>query len=198
MNSLAGAHALGHPFGIMVHFAAMALSGIYDDFPNVRFAFLEAGAAWLPFVLERLEGSDKGFVPIDPEGDLVRLRTGESIRDRLLAHLRGGRIFVGVEGGEAELAHCVQTIGPEPFVFSSDFPHEVNLEICRHEIEEICENEALSAADKDAILRQREPALAVGVSATRTDKIWPLTRAWFARRTGSLRRLPPAAGGTLE
>jgi predicted TIM-barrel fold metal-dependent hydrolase len=152
MNTLAGAHALGHPFGIMVHFTSMIHNRIFDDFPNVRFAFLEAGAAWVPFLLERLDGSYRSFLPIDPDGDLLKLRDGESISDRVLSHLRSGRIFVGVEGDEPALSYCVQTVGPQPFVFSSDFPHEVNLEICRHEIEELCENAALSQSDKAAIL----------------------------------------------
>jgi len=152
MNTLAGAHALGHPFGIMLQFVSMTLNGIFDDYRNVRFAFLEAGAAWLPFVLERLDGSYRGFVPFNLDGDLLNLRDGESVRERLTGHLRSGRIFVGVEGDEPDLPHCVETIGPEPFVFSSDFPHEVNLEICRHEIEEIAENPAMTAAHKAAIL----------------------------------------------
>ena len=130
----------------------MALNGIFDDYPNVRFAFMEAGAAWLPFILERLDGSYRGFTPIDPAGELIKLKAGESIRDRLIAHLQSDRIFIGVEGDEPELTHCVTSFGSSAFVFSSDFPHEVNLDICRHEIEEICENAELSDDDKDAIL----------------------------------------------
>lgn len=159
MNTLAGAHTLGHPFGNLVHFVSLALNGIFDDYPNVRFAFLEAGAGWLPFVLERLDGSYRSFIPFNVDGDLIKLRDGETVRDRLLGHLRSGRIFVGVEGDEAELGHCVQTIGPEPFMFSSDFPHEVNLEICRHEIEELLENDALSDGDKNAILHDNATRL---------------------------------------
>ena len=57
-----------------------------------------------------------------------------------------------MEGDERELTHCVQTIGPQPFVFSSDYRHEVNAEICRHEVEEVLENDQLSDSDKQAIL----------------------------------------------
>ena len=38
-------------------------------------------------------------------------------------------------------------------MYSSDFPHEVNTEMCKHEIEEIMENDELSEFDRDAILR---------------------------------------------
>jgi predicted TIM-barrel fold metal-dependent hydrolase len=37
-------------------------------------------------------------------------------------------------------------------VFSSDYPHEVNNEFCKHEINEFVENEEISAADKAAFL----------------------------------------------
>ena len=42
-------------------------------------------------------------------------------------------------------------VGNEPFMYSSDFPHEVNSETCRHELNELIENERLSDADKEAI-----------------------------------------------
>jgi len=146
----------------------MTLNGIFDDYRNVRFAFLEAGAAWVPFILERLDGSYRGFVPFNFDGDLIKLREGEGVRDRLLTHLRSGRISVGVEGDEPDLAHCVRTIGPQPFVFSSDFPHEVNLEICRHELEEIAENGELTQDDKAAILYENAARLyALDVATTR-------------------------------
>ena len=66
--------------------------------------------------------------------------------------LRNGQLFVGVEGDELSLNATVKIIGAQPFVFSSDYPHEVNTEICRHEIEELLENEELSQTDKEAIL----------------------------------------------
>jgi predicted TIM-barrel fold metal-dependent hydrolase len=44
-------------------------------------------------------------------------------------------------------------------VFSSDFPHEVNLDICRHEIEEIVENPQLSESDKAGILHDNAARL---------------------------------------
>jgi len=67
--------------------------------------------------------------------------------------LRRGE-FVGCEGGEPLLATAVKMVGAEPFMYSSDFPHEVNSETCRHELMELIENKQLSNADKEAILYQ--------------------------------------------
>jgi predicted TIM-barrel fold metal-dependent hydrolase len=39
-------------------------------------------------------------------------------------------------------------------MFSSDFPHEVNNDYCKHEIEEIVENEHLTDDDKHAVLHR--------------------------------------------
>ena len=42
--------------------------------------------------------------------------------------------------------------GNKPFVFSTDYPHEVDAETCKHELDELRENSNLGSADKDAIL----------------------------------------------
>ncbi len=51
MNAFVPVHALGHPFGLMISFAGMLFNGVFDQFPNVRFGFLEGGVGWVPFVL---------------------------------------------------------------------------------------------------------------------------------------------------
>ena len=46
----------------------------------------------------------------------------------------------------------VEAVGNKPFMFSSDFPHEVNNDSCREEIEELIENPDLDDAAKAGIL----------------------------------------------
>lgn len=153
MSFFAAAHSLGHPYGILNAFTAMTFCGVFDAFPNVRFGFLEAGVGWLLMALERYDGSYKAFRPHDdPDGAQLRLRAGESVSEHLMEALRAGRIFVGVEGEEPMLPYAVKQIGRTPFLFSSDFPHEVNVDVCRHEIEEILEHPELDVDDKEAIL----------------------------------------------
>lgn len=151
LNVFAAVHALGHPYGIAIGFASMVINGIFDRFPNVRFGFLEGGVGWFVMMLERLQGSYNAFTPYDPRGEFLRLQPGESVSQYILRHVKAGRIFVGVEGEEPALGWAVKTYGREAFVFSSDYPHEVNLQTCRHEVEEVLENEELSAEDKAAI-----------------------------------------------
>ena len=148
LNVFAAVHALGHPLGIAIVFASLAINGIFDRFPNARFGFMEGGLAWFLMALERLEGSYNAFRPYLPKLDL---RPNESVSEYLVRHVKAGRIFVGVEGEEPDLAHAVRRLGPEAFVFSSDFPHEVNVDTCKHEVDEVVENDQLSDEAKRKI-----------------------------------------------
>jgi uncharacterized protein len=153
MNVYAPVHALGHPFGQMIAFAGIIFNGVLDKFPNLRVGFLEGGVGWLFLCLERFDRSWDTHISYDPRGELMQLQPGEHLSDYIRRHMREGRIIIGCEGEEPELAHAISRVGNEAFMYSSDFPHEVNTEMCKHEIEEIMENEELSNADRDAILR---------------------------------------------
>lgn len=152
MNVIAAFHALGHPFGQAISFAGIIFNGILDRFPNIRFAFLEGGVAWLLLALERFNRSYETHLHYNPRGELLTLRANERVSDYIIRHIKAGRIFVGCEGNEPALAYAVKVVGPEPFLYSSDFPHEVNNEMCKEEIGEILENGELTVADKEAIL----------------------------------------------
>ena len=153
LNVFAATHAMGHPFGIMIGFGSMLFSGNFDRFPNARYGFLEGGVAWFLMALERFTGSYNNFIPHDPRGEYLQLRAGEQVSDYICRHVNEGRLFVGVEGDEPSLVYAVKTAGSGAFMFSSDFPHEVNNEGIKHEIQELLMNEELSTEDKDAILR---------------------------------------------
>jgi predicted TIM-barrel fold metal-dependent hydrolase len=82
----------------------------------------------------------------------MRLRDGESVEELIMRHIREGRIFIGCEGEELTLPYAVKIAGYAPFMYSSDFPHEVNLESCRRDIVELTESAELSADAKQAIM----------------------------------------------
>ena len=153
LTPYAPVHALGHPYGIMISFASVIFNGLPDRFPRVKFAFLEAGVAWLMLCMERFHRSYSTHVQQDPRGQFLKLRPKENVSDYISRHIDEGRIFVGCEGEEPDMAHAISRLGNKAFVFSSDFPHEVNIAGCMHEIKEIREHPELSAADKRAILQ---------------------------------------------
>ena len=152
MNVFAATHAIGHPVGIMIGLAGMVFNGVFDRFPGLRVGFLEGGVAWFLMALERFSGSYNAFTPFDPRNELLKLPEGQTVADYLIGLCRAGRVRIGVEGDEPALDYAVHVVGREAFIFSSDFPHEVNLQSIRGEIEELIETEDLSPEDKEAIL----------------------------------------------
>ena len=56
------------------------------------------------------------------------------------------------ETEELTLPFALKVVGNEPFLYSSDFPHEVTNQSCKHDIEELLESEDLTRDDKEAIL----------------------------------------------
>jgi predicted TIM-barrel fold metal-dependent hydrolase len=154
-NTYYPAHALGHPFSLMIQAAAMLAHGVFDRFPNLRVAFLEGGATWVPFVMDRLDRSyHDGHVQLDLEGNLLGgPKPGEKASEYFKAQLREGRIFVGFDCDDDGLGTAIKKGGREPFLFGSDFPHEVfDAAKCRHEIDELLERDDLTQADKESAL----------------------------------------------
>jgi len=149
------AHALGHPFSLMIQAAGMLAHGVFERFPKLRVAFLEGGATWVPFMMDRLDRSyHNGHVQLDLEGNLLGgPKQGQKARDYFKEQLRKGRIFVGFDCDDDGLGTAVKKGGQEPFLFGSDFPHEVfDATKCRHEIDELLARDDLTQAEKEAAL----------------------------------------------
>ena len=154
LSPYAPVHALGHPFGIMVSFASIIFNGVFDKYPNVRIGFLEAGAGWLTLCMERFSGSWASHVQYDPNGRFLQLRPKESIADYVMRQIDEDRIYIGVEGDELTLPSSIRAVGNKPFVYSSDFPHEVNNETCKENIQEVRESTELTADDREAVFHR--------------------------------------------
>ena len=56
------------------------------------------------------------------------------------------------KGNEETLGYLVERIGPGPFMFCSDFPHEITMDNCMEEIDEILERKDIRDEHKEAIL----------------------------------------------
>ncbi len=149
-------HALGHPFGIVVQAAAMLSHGIFDHFPGLRVGFLEGGATWVPFYLDRMRRSYEGHVQQNIQGNYVEgPQPSEGAIEHFKRHVREGRIFVGFDCDDEGLGYSIQRAGRQAFLFASDYPHEsFNAASCRHEIDELLEREDLSDVDKSAVLAE--------------------------------------------
>jgi predicted TIM-barrel fold metal-dependent hydrolase len=152
MNVSTGANAIGHPMSLAIALSEMVLNNLFERFSGLRVAYLEGGPLWFLMALERLSRSYEAGTPLNPRGELLRLPEGTSISDYICGLVQQGRIVVGIEGGETDLPYAVKVAGEKAFMFSSDFPHEVNVQTVSKEIRELNEQEGLSDAAKQGIL----------------------------------------------
>jgi predicted TIM-barrel fold metal-dependent hydrolase len=153
MNVSTGANALGHPVSLAIALAEMLVNNLFERFPGLRVAYLEGGPLWLLMAMERMSRSYESSIPVNPRGELLCLQQGQTVRDYIRGLIQSGRLVVGIEGGEIDLAYAIKTAGPGAFIFSSDFPHEVNAQTVQKEIRELRENEEICEEAKAAILR---------------------------------------------
>ena len=153
MNVSTGANALGHPMSLAIALAEMVFNNLFERFPGLRVAYLEGGPLWFLMALERFSRSYESSIPVNPRGELLHLPEGETVKDYVRDLVQAGRIVVGIEGGEEDLPYAIKVAGAEAFIFSSDFPHEVNAQTVQKEIRELSENEEISDQSKEAILR---------------------------------------------
>ncbi len=130
--------ALGMPFPLMIAMTGMIVDGVFDTFPNLRVAFMEGGTSWIPMVIDRLER----------EREYEGLRMEKSPTDYFLS----GKVFVGCEGNEKALSYSIERVGAQPFMFASDFPHEITMDNCMEEINEILERKDIKEEHKMALL----------------------------------------------
>jgi predicted TIM-barrel fold metal-dependent hydrolase len=106
-------HACSHPMEQMMALLALIEGGVLERHPQLYFAFLEAGAGWLPYWLWRLDEFEYRQVG----GEVcehVRLKPSEYFRRQC---------FVGIEPGEPHLLATLQWAGEGNVIFGTDFPH---------------------------------------------------------------------------
>ena len=99
----------------MISFGGMIFNGVFDKFPNVKFGFMEGGVAWFLVCLERFDRSWETHIQHDPRKRFLELRPKEKVSEYIARHIDAGRIFVGCEGEEPDIAHAVRRIGNKPW-----------------------------------------------------------------------------------
>ena len=105
-------HTAAHPIEAMYACLSIVGGGVCERFPELKFAFLEGNASWLPFWLWRMdehwelrEKAVKKTLPLRPSEYFKR------------------QCFVGVEADEDIARYAFEAMGCDYFVFSTDFPH---------------------------------------------------------------------------
>jgi predicted TIM-barrel fold metal-dependent hydrolase len=78
-------------------------SQLLVEFPRLRFAFLETGSEWVPWVIHQIS------------------RGSRSAKDPA-AYFREGRVYVACEA-EEDITYLTRCVGDDCLVVASDYPH---------------------------------------------------------------------------
>ena len=132
-------HMTAFPFELMIAMMHMIGEGVFDRFPRLRVGFMEGGAGWLPFWMERLDEHVEKLSPQMPE---LRRRPSEIIRS--------DQIVLTCESEETRLDRVLDAAGPGTVLYASDYCHWD----CHfpESVRDVCDAADLSLAQKERIL----------------------------------------------
>jgi uncharacterized protein len=116
-NRFLAVHALGFPFSAMVQLTNVILNGFPERFPDLRLIFMEAGVAWLPFIMQRL---DSEYRMRSSEAPLLRRLPSEYIRECYFTTQPLER----PERADHFRALMEMTAGATQLLYASDYPHQ--------------------------------------------------------------------------
>ncbi len=132
-------HAVGHPFEQMIALACLVCGGVIEQFPRLRFVFLEAGCGWLPYWIDRLH-------------EHYERRTAEMplMKREPLEYITSGSCYFATEPDERLLPATLKMIGDDYVLYSSDYPHTDSK--FPYSVKWIMERTDITAANKEKLL----------------------------------------------
>lgn len=141
-DSFIKTHTLEHPFAILIQLTSMMFDGVFERFPKLRVAFLEAGCGWVPYMMDRM----------DEEYERRGARWAPALKRKPSEVFRSGSIYVSCEVEERTLPYVVEALGENNIFFASDYPHERLREGFLKDIPEFAARTDLSEKVKENIL----------------------------------------------
>jgi predicted TIM-barrel fold metal-dependent hydrolase len=138
LTGIRGQTVLTHPVAQIVEMTGMVMGGVFETFPRLKVAYLEAGCGWVPYLMDRL---DEKWAP------------GRSpLKKPPSAYLRDCPIYVSAEPHEHALPLVVEMLGADHLFCASDFPHEMDADGFVAHLEEWRALDSIADADKRQIL----------------------------------------------
>jgi predicted TIM-barrel fold metal-dependent hydrolase len=111
-----GAHALGFPLYAMTTLTNVVIAGLPERFPEIDWIFMEAGEAWVPFVMARL---DNEYKQRPSDAPLLRRLPSDYIREM---YFTTQPFETHRDPQHARAIHEMMN-GAESLLFASDYPH---------------------------------------------------------------------------
>ncbi len=119
-------HACSHPMEAQMAFVALLEGGVLERYPRLKFAFLEAGASWLPSWLWRLDNICYPEFPSLVKDNIKMLPSQYFKR----------QCWVAIELAEPCLREVINIIGHKKLLYGTDFPHPDHLHLSTDNITE--------------------------------------------------------------
>jgi uncharacterized protein len=109
-------HAL-YPLTYGAHLVSLVFGGVFERFPNLRWAFIEGGFCWVGPLLERM---DRRWEELRSELPWLKRRPSDYVRD----HVRFSSQPIEEPADKRQLAAALDYArASELLMFSSDYPH---------------------------------------------------------------------------
>jgi len=105
-------HAIGFPVEAMIALSSIVCGGLLDRFPRLRWAILESGIGWVPYLMERLDEHYERLPHLLPE-------MSRWPRD----YMKSGAIYYSCDPDEASLPFALEMLGDDLIFYASDYPH---------------------------------------------------------------------------
>lgn len=105
-------HAMAHPFEQMIAVLCIVVGGILEKFPRLKVAFMEAGAGWVPYWMERL---DEHYEYLQPTVPWLKKPPSE--------YMRGEQLYYAFEPDESTVGFVAGFVGDDRLIFASDYNH---------------------------------------------------------------------------
>jgi len=100
---------------LFMAFVNAVSSGLFDRYPQLRVAFLEAGSEWLPYWINRMQH----YYEVSERIPQIDYRAKEPP----LTYLQRGNIYVTAEAEEPLLPQVLAQCGDDCLLWASDIPH---------------------------------------------------------------------------
>ena len=115
-------HFLEIPFYSQRPLAYMILGGVFERFPKLKFVLTEAGCAWVPSVLENLDG----LMAMLRTGGTGEMRfDGELVPAKCATEYFQQNCYVGMsQPRPADIRAALGPVGIDKVLWGSDYPHE--------------------------------------------------------------------------
>ena len=113
LSTFAEVHSYAFPVGLLLQFTSVVCQGVPIRFPNLKLAFLEIGATWLPYYLDRLDEHWEKRAHHDMP--LLKKKPSDTVR--------AAKMYFSLESGESLLPEAINYLGDQHFLYASDIPH---------------------------------------------------------------------------